>query len=97
MKAFSVASEEVVCDGEPGAMSKDCQDVFDQLCSVWLVRYGDNSIVSIHFLLSETLENTMVVDQHSDHLRQLFDFDYGSCCGDQSPDEDETVLHFRSL
>lgn len=57
----------------------------------------NNDMVSMPFLLSESLENTMVVDQYLDHLRNLFQFDFGSCCGDQSPDEDEVVLHFRNF
>ena len=54
-------------------------------------------IVSVPFLQSESLENTLVVDRCLDELRELFEFDYDTCCGKELPDDDETVLHFRNF
>ncbi len=56
-----------------------------------------NPSVSIPFLRSESLENTLVVNRFLDDIRKLFRFDYDTCCGGQSPYQDETVLHFRNF
>lgn len=57
----------------------------------------DYPVVSVPFLRSESLENTLVVNRYLENLRNLFLFDYATCCGNQSPYQDETVLHFRNF
>jgi len=56
-----------------------------------------DAAVSIPFIRSESLENTLVVDLFLDELRDLFEFDYASCCGTEAPQDDETVLHYRNF
>jgi len=58
---------------------------------------GDHAKVSIPFIRSESLENTLVLDNYIDRLKALFAFDFDRCCGEKVPKEDESVFHFRNF
>ena len=63
----------------------------------WPFFTSQHPLVTIPFLYSHALENTLFVDRYFHEIRNLFRFDFGSCCGVESPHPDETVLHYRNF
>ncbi|CAJ1959409.1 unnamed protein product [Cylindrotheca closterium] len=55
--------------------------------------------ISLPFLFSESIDNTVLVDRYWKYLRSFFTLDLSSssCCGDEEPYPDESVFHFRNF
>lgn len=52
--------------------------------------------ISLPFLLSESIDNTVLVDRYWKYFRTFFALDL-KCCGDEEPHPDESVFHFRNF
>ncbi|KAL3942090.1 MAG: hypothetical protein SGBAC_003657 [Bacillariaceae sp.] len=52
--------------------------------------------ISLPFLFSESIDNTLLVDRYWKYFRAFFALDL-SCCGDEKPYPNESVFHFRNF
>eukprot|EP00980_Cylindrotheca_fusiformis_P012719 scaffold3108_cov152-Cylindrotheca_fusiformis.AAC.10 len=52
--------------------------------------------ISLPFLLSESLDNNLLVDRYYGYFQNFFKLDQ-SCCGNVEPEADESVFHFRNF
>lgn len=55
-----------------------------------------SATLQLPFLLSESMDNNILVDKYVDYFRAFFQLDQ-SCCGEVEPDPDESVFHFRNF
>jgi hypothetical protein len=55
-----------------------------------------SATLSLPFLVSESMDNNVLIDMYLDYLKALFQLDQ-SCCGKVEPQADESVFHFRNF